>query len=80
MACGTPVIAVRRGSMPELIIDGKTGFLVNSVDEAVAKFHKLSHISRHHCRKWVKKQFTVELMVQRYLETYRKIIKESEVG
>ena len=50
MACGTPVIAYRRGSMPELIDDGVTGFLVDSFDEAVAAIDRIGDIDRAACR------------------------------
>ncbi len=76
MACGTPVVAIRRGSMPELIIDGETGFLCDDLDEAVLRFESLARVSRHCCREWVEKQFTVELMVQRYLKTYYRVIRK----
>ncbi len=75
MACGTPVIAMNRGSMPELIIDKKTGFLVHSVVEAVAAVEQLSTISRSECRNHVEKKFTVERMVKNYIDVYRKILE-----
>ena len=76
MACGTPVIAMNKGSMPELIIDGKTGFLLNNLEEAALKIAMLSNISRAHCREHVEKNFSVEIMVQRYLKVYQKIIAQ----
>jgi glycosyltransferase involved in cell wall biosynthesis len=47
MACGTPVIAFDRGSMPELIENGKNGFLVNNVDEAIERLHVLKRLTAH---------------------------------
>ncbi len=75
MACGTPVLAINRGSMPELIRPGETGFLVDNLNEAFTKVQGLNRISRHRCRDWVKQRFSVELMVDRYLKTYKKIVQ-----
>jgi glycosyltransferase involved in cell wall biosynthesis len=74
MACGTPVIAFNRGSMPELIDDGVTGFLVDTVEEAVEAVERVGEIDRAACRAAVAARFTVEVMADRYLELYRKII------
>ena len=74
MACGTPVIARRRGAMPELIVDGETGFLVDTLDEAVAAIERLGEIDRAACRRRVADHFTVERMADRYLALYRTIL------
>ncbi|WP_375381998.1 glycosyltransferase family 4 protein [uncultured Sphingomonas sp.] len=74
MACGTPVIAFDRGSMRELIDDGVTGFLVNTVDEAVAAIGRIGEIDRAACRARVAERFTVERMADRYLDLYRTIL------
>lgn len=74
MACGTPVIAYRRGSMPELIDDGVTGFLVDSFDDAVAAIERIGEIDRAACRKAVAERFTVERMADRYLDLYRRLL------
>jgi glycosyltransferase involved in cell wall biosynthesis len=74
MACGTPVIAYRRGSMPELIVDGVTGFLVDSFDEAVAAIERIGEIDRAACRKHVETYFTVDRMADQYLGLYRKLL------
>ncbi len=74
MACGTPVIAYRRGSMPELIDHGVTGFLVDSFDEAVAAVGRIDEIDRAACRRAVMERFTVDRMAERYIALYREVI------
>jgi glycosyltransferase involved in cell wall biosynthesis len=74
MACGTPVIAFNRGSMPELIDHGITGFLVNTLDEAVAAIARVGEIDRAACRAAVEARFTVDGMADRYLALYRDLL------
>ena len=74
LACGTPVIACNRGSMPELIDDSVTGFLVNNVDEAVSAISRIGEIDRAACRAAVAERFTVERMADRYLDLYRSLL------
>jgi glycosyltransferase involved in cell wall biosynthesis len=75
-ACGTPVIAFKKGSMSELIQDGKNGFLVTTIDEAVDAVHKISQINRLFCRKDAEKRFTSERMVQDYINVYKIILNK----
>jgi glycosyltransferase involved in cell wall biosynthesis len=74
MACGTPVIAYRRGSMPELIEHGRTGFLVDTLDQAVHAIERVGEIDRAECRRHVASRFTVERMADEYLELYRRVL------
>lgn len=74
MACGTPVIAINRGAMPEVVVDGETGFLVHTVEEAQAALRRIPDIDRRRCRAHVEAHFTVERMVDQYLEVYQKIL------
>ena len=78
MACGTPVIAFNKGSMPELIIDGKTGFLVSTVDEAADAVSRVKTISRKECRSHVEERFTADRMVDDYIKVYQKILDQRE--
>ncbi|WP_374951233.1 glycosyltransferase family 4 protein [Mucilaginibacter sp.] len=74
MLCGTPVIAFNKGSMPELIQDEKTGFLVSTVDEAVEAIEQLGTINRNDCSEWAKSKFSKEKMAADYFELYKKIL------
>ena len=77
MACGTPVIATRRGSMPELIDDGVTGFLVDTVEQAVAAIGRIGEIDRAACRRAVVERFSVDRMADGYIGLYRDVIAAS---
>jgi glycosyltransferase involved in cell wall biosynthesis len=76
MLCGTPVIAFNRGSMPELIKHEETGFLVNTVDEAVEAVSALDKINRRECYAWATSQFSSEKMVSDYFELYKQILNK----
>ena len=74
MACGTPVVAFPKGSMREIILDGKTGFLVGSVEEAVSVMPEVKELDRAACRRWVEERFSAERMVSDYISVYEKIL------
>ncbi len=74
MACGTPVVAYRKGSMPEVVDEGVTGRLVGSVDEAVAAVRGIAGIDRAACSARARQRFSAERMVDDYMTIYRKII------
>lgn len=76
LACGTPVIAYNRGSMPELIDHGVTGFLVESFDEAVAAIARIGEIDRAACRRSAEQRFGVDRMADRYLALYEAMLSE----
>ncbi|MDT8760316.1 glycosyltransferase family 4 protein [Sphingomonas psychrotolerans] len=73
MACGTPVIAINRGSMPELITP-KTGVLVDSADEAVAALDRIPQLDRAACRKRIEEHFSVEAMAEKYIALYERVL------
>jgi glycosyltransferase involved in cell wall biosynthesis len=75
MACGTPVLAARMGSMPEIVVDGVTGFLCDSVADAVEKVPRLASLDRRACRAHVEREFSIDRMVDRYLEAYAKALE-----
>ncbi|MEO8423555.1 MAG: glycosyltransferase family 4 protein [Actinomycetota bacterium] len=74
MACGTPVIATRRGSMPELVQDGVNGYLVDTQDQAVASIEAAGLLDRSTVRASVERRFDVSRMVDEYIEVYRRIV------
>jgi len=75
MACGTPVIGWRNGSVPEVIEDEVNGFVVSSVDEAVECVGELSSLRREACREIFETRFRVERMTADYLKMYEKVIQ-----
>nr|WP_294794170.1 glycosyltransferase family 4 protein [uncultured Mucilaginibacter sp.] len=75
MLCGTPVIAFNRGSMPELIKDGETGFLVQNIDEAVDAVKDVKRLKRAYCREWAESKFSSKKMAEDYFELYKRILK-----
>ena len=76
LACGTPVIAWRNGSVPEIIQDGKTGFIVDTIPEAVQAVGKLNCIDRLTCRKAFEDRFDSNRMTRDYLRVYDRLIRE----
>lgn len=76
MACGTPVIGMRRGSIPEVIKDKKTGFIVDTVHDMAQMVKKISKIKAADCRKHVEDNFSHITMVNGYEKTFEKIIKD----
>ena len=77
MLCGTPVIAFNKGSMPELIRDGETGFLVQGIDGAVTAVKKVPSINRKVCRDHATSKFSRSKMVEGYMTVYRKVLERS---
>lgn len=75
MMCGTPVIAFTRGSMPELIIDGTTGYLVNDIAEAVSVVKKLKLVDHYACHEHACLNFSLERMIDEYISAYKMILQ-----
>jgi glycosyltransferase involved in cell wall biosynthesis len=76
MASGTPVLAKPLGSVPEVILDGKTGFVCNNVEEFVSTLARLENIDRLACRTHVEQNFSVKSMVDGYEAVYQQILAE----
>ena len=74
MACGTPVIAYRSGSVPEVVTDGVSGFIVDDIDSAVAAVARLDEIDRSACRRNFEERFAVGRMARDYLRVYERLI------
>jgi glycosyltransferase involved in cell wall biosynthesis len=73
MACGTPVISYRSGSVPEVLEHGVTGYVVDDQQEAIAAAREIHHIDRHRCRDAFERRFTARTMAERYLDVYRSL-------
>jgi glycosyltransferase involved in cell wall biosynthesis len=76
LACGTPVIAFSRGSVPEIIEHGRTGFIVENVDEAVRAATSISQLSRKRCRQTFEERFTALRMANDYVTLYEELIRD----
>src|SRR5579884_1832635 len=73
MACGTPVIAFRQGSTPEVVLHGETGYVVDTLDELLAAVERAHEIDPHRCRAHVERMFSAEQMVTGYEQLYERI-------
>jgi glycosyltransferase involved in cell wall biosynthesis len=78
MACGTPVISLHRGAAPEVIEDGKTGFVVHSISEMVEAVGKIDQINRMDCRKHVETKFSTKQMVDGYERAFHKLLEPKQ--
>lgn len=77
-ACGTPVVAYRNGSIPEIMEDGVTGYVVTNQEEAVRAAQQIDSIDRKGCRKIFEQRFTVAHMAENYLRIYRRLVNERD--
>jgi glycosyltransferase involved in cell wall biosynthesis len=73
-ACGTPVIAMRRGSVPEVMQDGVSGFIVDSVEGAIAAARRLDTLDRKKVRAYFEERFTARRMAEDCLGLYQRLI------
>ena len=74
LACGTPVIAYRRGSVPEVVVDGTTGFVVDGAEAAAAAVSRLPEISRRECRADAVRRFSADVIVDDYVRLYQEAL------
>jgi glycosyltransferase involved in cell wall biosynthesis len=75
LACATPVIAFNRGSVPEIITNGKTGYIVENIDEAVTALQRIHEINRTECRRTFDNRFSAATMAKNYLKLYEKLVR-----
>jgi len=79
MACGTPVVAFNRGSVPEVVKHGETGFIADTLAEMTAAVEKVDRIDKRQCRQHVKKSFDVPRLADDYLSAYEQVVKETSL-
>jgi glycosyltransferase involved in cell wall biosynthesis len=77
MACGTPVVAFRRGSVPEVIDEGVTGFIVDNEEQAIAAIHRIGELDRRRVRAVFEQRFTARRMAEDYIGHYHSISRPS---
>jgi len=79
MACGTPVIAFNKGAVPEIVVDGKTGFVVDSMNAMIRAVGHIDSIGPRECRRHVRKHFSITSMAYKYSELYHHIIDSHKI-
>jgi glycosyltransferase involved in cell wall biosynthesis len=77
MACGTPVIAYRSGAVPEIMEEGRTGFVVDGLEDAVEAVQRVRELSRKRCREVFEKRFTATRMARDYVQVFERLIKRN---
>jgi hypothetical protein len=77
MACGTPVVAFRAGSVPEVIENGVTGFIVDSEEEAVRAIRLVGKLNRRQIRRTFERRFTAHRMAEDYVQLYRRLTSKA---
>jgi glycosyltransferase involved in cell wall biosynthesis len=80
MACGTPVLAFRCGSVPEIVEDGVTGVIVDSVEEAIAALPRVIALDRNTVRQRFERRFSATRMAEDYVNVYRLLLASSNIG
>jgi glycosyltransferase involved in cell wall biosynthesis len=78
LACGTPVIAYRNGSVAEVVRDGKSGFVVESLDEMKSAIEQVGSLSRIDCREEAEQRFSDRVMAENYVRVYEEVIAQTE--
>ena len=77
LACGTPIVAYHRGSVPEIVEEGVNGFVCRDLDEMVTAIGRVGRLDRRQCRSTFERRFTRQRMVQEYLKIYESVVQES---
>jgi glycosyltransferase involved in cell wall biosynthesis len=79
MACGTPILAFKKGSVPEVVVDGKTGFVVDSLGAMIGALDHIDSIDPHECRRHVQSRFSMMSMACKYSDLYQQIIDNHKI-
>jgi glycosyltransferase involved in cell wall biosynthesis len=77
MACGTPVVGLRRGSLPEVIDHGQSGFVVDDTEQGVTAVNEIHKVARSECRATFDRRFRVERMARDYLKIYHRLAEQA---
>ncbi len=80
MACGTPVLAFRCGSVPEIVDDGVTGAIVDTMDEAIAALPRVFALDRNKVRRRFEQRFSATRMAKDYINVYRSLLASKSLG
>lgn len=80
MACGTPVIASNKGAVPEIMVDGKTGFMADSTNAMIEAVGSIDNIDPHECRRHVQNHFSITIMADKYSELYQQIVNDHKIS
>jgi len=80
MACGTPVLALNMGSIPEIIKDGETGYIEENIKDLTKRVKDINNIDRYTCRKHLEDNFSDKRMVESYIKTYQKLIEPAKIS
>ena len=80
MACGTPIIAYNHGSVPEVIEEGHTGFIVKDLKDAIEAAKRISDLSRKRCREVFEMRFTAQKMANHYLQVYNNLLSKKGIN
>jgi glycosyltransferase involved in cell wall biosynthesis len=80
MACGTPLAALNKGAVPEIVIDGVSGYTAETLDELIVRLPDVYALPRERVRRFAEERFSAEVMTDRYIELYERLVRERESG
>jgi glycosyltransferase involved in cell wall biosynthesis len=80
LACGTPVISCPRGALPEIVRNGREGFLIETMEEGVDAVRRLGEIDRATCRRRIEQEFSASVVAGRYADLYSHVVRAMTVG
>ena len=77
MALGCPVITFAQGAAPEIVENGKTGFLVQNLDEMIESLERIDEIDREEIRLYIERNFSAQVMAEKYIRVYKKVMRNT---